>query len=333
MSGLDALVATVSMFSRGLAPVETGPIPDEDCAECHAAIVAEWAESRHALAWTNGIFQREFKRDPLDWCVRCHAPLAPGSAASVDAASAQGVTCVVCHVREGRMVAREKRADSPHDTVVLADYGGAAWCGGCHEFNFPKVDADRQVRAYTEHPMQATVTEFRTGARADTVGECYGCHGNTPEGHRLPGGHDLGVLQHAISLDVCRAGRELEFRVENIGAGHKLPTGDVHRTFRLRAWRSTAPASIWEAFIGRAFEPAEGEGKRIRLETSLAPAESRTYALKPRALGGVDAEPINVELRYIYTADEEPTERNHPGEPTHVVVHERRFLPKDLPPC
>lgn len=333
MSSLDALVTAVSMFSHGLAPVVPGAVAEGDCAECHEAIVAEWQESRHASAWTNGIFQREFKRDPLDWCVRCHAPLAPGNAASVDAVSAQGITCAVCHVREGRIVSRSKRAKSPHDTIALPDFGDASFCSGCHEFSFPVVDEDRQVRAYTEHPMQTTFSEFRAGSRADTPGECLGCHGNTPAGHRMSGGHDLAAVQHAISLAACRLGDNVELRVANVGAGHKLPTGDVHRTFRLRAWRSTAPASLWEAFIGRAFQPTEGQGKRIRLETSLVPEESRAYSIDPRALLGQPGEPVNVELRYIYTADEEPTERNHPGEPTHVVVHELRFSPTELSPC
>src|SRR5882757_4354139 len=43
------------------------------CATCHAEIVAEWSTSRHALAWTNGIFQREYSEQPLAWCVNCHA--------------------------------------------------------------------------------------------------------------------------------------------------------------------------------------------------------------------------------------------------------------------
>lgn len=89
----------------------------------------------------------------------------------------------------------------------------------------------------------------------------------------------------------------LRLAVASVGAGHALPTGDVHRHLVLRAWRSSSPATLWEAFIGRAFEPAEDGGRRVRLDTSLRPLESRTWELSLGDLGGDRAEPVNVELR------------------------------------
>ncbi|MDP2315579.1 MAG: multiheme c-type cytochrome [Pseudomonadota bacterium] len=328
-----------ALFSRGLAPVDLGATPDADrtaaaCATCHADISAEWARSRHHLAWTNGIFQREYRRQPLDWCVRCHAPLATGGAASVGPVEAEGVSCAVCHVRDGRMVAARAREGSPHDTVAVAGFDSAALCEGCHQFAFPVVNEDSTVTRYTEHPMQDTVAEFRAGAHAGTPRECLGCHGNTPAGHRFPGGHDLAAVQHAAALDVCAARPgELRLRVTNVGAGHNLPTGDLHRHFQVRAWRSTAPTALFEAFIGRAFEPAPDAGKQVRVDTSIPPLQSATWEVKLRALGGAADEPVNVELRYVYTADEEPTARNAPGEPTYLVVHEQRVDPAKVPAC
>lgn len=328
-----------ALFHRGLAPVELGATPAEQrsaaaCAGCHAAEHAEWAQSRHAVAWTNGIFQREFLREPLDWCVRCHAPLAPGDLHSVDAVSAEGVSCAVCHLRDGRMLAATKRPDSPHDTVAVAGFGSAAYCEGCHQFAFPVVEEDGSVHRYTEHPMQDTVAEFRAGAHKDRPGECLGCHGNTPAGHRLPGGHDLGALQHAAELSVCRPDRRsLRVTMRNVGAGHKLPTGDLHRAFRVRAWRSTNPVAFWEGFVGRAFVPAPDQGKVVTLETSLPPLASRSWDVPLADLGGTPEEPVNIELRYIYTADELPTARNDPGEPTYAVVHALRVAPTAAARC
>ena len=326
------------LFSRGLAPIDPGVEDPADrsaaaCAECHPVQTAEWEESRHRAAWTNGIFQREFIREPLNWCVRCHAPLATGGADSVDMVAAEGVGCAVCHLREGRMLAASKRADSPHETVEVEGFGSAAFCEGCHEFAFPVV-VEGQVRAYTDHPMQATVSEFRAGALSQRAGECYGCHGDTPGGHRFPGGHDPSAVAHAAEVSLCRSGKDtLRVQITNAGAGHHLPTGDLHRHFRLRAWRSTAPVSMFEAFIGRAFEPASDAGKIVRVDTSIRPLETREWTVSPRALGGAPGEAVNVELRYVYTADEEPTERNDPGEPVHIVVWSTRVMPTEVERC
>lgn len=309
------------LFDQGLSPVDAGPGADADCASCHAEIAAEWATSRHALAWTNGTFQREYKREPLDWCVRCHAPLATGSADSVGPVEAQGVTCAVCHQRDGRFLSAATSAASPHQTEVVANFASSQLCEGCHEFTFPFVDDDHAVRRLTDLPMQTTVSEFRASPYAGLPGECLFCHGATPFGHALPGGRDLPSLQHAAELTACapRPGH-LRLTVRNHGAGHRIPTGDVHRHFQLRAWRSSAPATMFEVFIGRTFEVVEGAGKKIVRNTSIDPLDSRTWNLRVASLGGLETEPVNVELRYVYTADEEPTERNHPGEPTFAIV-------------
>lgn len=339
LAGAGAHADVRALFHRGLAPVDLGATPAQErpvaaCGGCHPDHVREWSESRHAVAWTNGIFQREYLREPLDWCVRCHAPLAPGGPDTVDVVAAEGVSCAVCHLRDGKMLSSARAEGSPHDTEVVEGFASAEACAGCHQFSFPFVDDDHQVRRYTDHPMQDTVAEFRAGAHAGRPGECLGCHGNTPAGHRLPGGHDLGALQHALSLEVCRVSpRALRLTLTNAGAGHKVPTGDLHRAVRLRAWRSSSPTALWETFVGRAFGPAPDAGKVVVVDTTLSPLASRAYEVDPRRLGGSPDEPVNVELRYIYTADEIPTDRNHPGEDTYAVVHERRLLPDEAAPC
>ncbi len=314
-----------ALFSQGLAPVSLGATPPEErgvaaCEGCHAGIVAEWRGSRHAAAWTNGIFQREFKPRPLDWCVHCHAPLAPAGVASVDTVAAEGVSCAVCHLREGEILAAARGDDSPHHTRVMGDYDSERLCAGCHQFNFPVVEANGEVKRYTDHPMQDTVAEFRAGPYAGLEQACWSCHGKF--GHSLPGAHALGALQHAATLERCwEDRRQLRVTVTNSGAGHKLPSGDLHRHLILRVWRASEPARLWEAFIGRAFEPAPDAGKRVRLDTAILPLESRVWRVAVGELGGGRAEPVSIELRYIYTEDEIPTPQNDPGEPTSVVVH------------
>ncbi|MSP55604.1 MAG: hypothetical protein EXR69_08380 [Myxococcales bacterium] len=326
-----------SLFTRGLAPLDLGRTltADQDaqtCRDCHTAIWEEWQQSQHGQAWTNGIFQREFRTQPLDWCVRCHAPLAVGGADSVGPIPAQGVSCAVCHIRDGKMLASSKRAGSPHDTEVVAGLETAEYCGGCHQFNFPIVTPEKQVNAYTSHPMQDTVAEFHAGARSGQAGQCMGCHGNTPAGHRFPGAHAEGVLEHALSMTVCKAGSEVEVALTNRGAGHNVPTGDLHRHLLLRVWKSTAPERLYEARIGRLFEAAPDGGKVVSEDTSIRPSETRRWRVPVRALGG-GAEPINMDLRYVYTVDERPLAANDPGEPTAVVVLAKRAALAELERC
>jgi Cytochrome c554 and c-prime len=327
LAGADG--PTAPLFTVGLAALDLGGTAEGDrsaaaCLECHSAVHGEWSQSRHSVAWTNGIFQREYQSRPLSWCVHCHAPLADEGALQVEGVAAEGVNCAVCHLRDGQVLAAARAESSPHDTRVVEGFGDASFCAGCHQFNFPLIEADGSVVRYTDHPMQSTVSEYREGPYSGRPGDCLACHGRSPARHRFPGAHSLGALQHAAELRLCQAGRgRLRLTVRNTGAGHDLPTGDLHRHLVLRAWRPSAPTALWETVIGRSFEPAPGGGKQVRTKTSIPPKEERSYDVATRTLGGEAGEPVRVELRYVYTADELPSERNDPGEPTSVVVIER----------
>lgn len=290
----------------------------ESCRGCHAAEHAEWAGSRHGAAWTNGIFQREYSAEPRAWCVNCHAPLTvqqAGLAAGDSRLADQGVNCAACHVRGGALVSSGKSARSPHATVVDKSFSSAAMCADCHQFTFPVLDPrDGEALRFTEHPMQSTVADFLEGPYATSPAGCLTCHA-TAAGHGFPGGHDLDMLHAAISASWCRSerrdGREgndgsgapsdVIVEVANSGAGHRVPTGDIHRHMVARLWRSSAPESTFEAFFGRRYEPAPGGGKRITWDSSLAPGQRRRFvvpersllpAVHPEATTPVAAEPI-----------------------------------------
>jgi hypothetical protein len=139
------------------------------------------------------------------------------------------------------------------------------------------------------------------------------------------------MLRHALALDVCRDGAAVVATLENRGAGHHVPTGDVHRHVNLRAWRSSAPERLVEAFLGRRFEPEDDGGKRTTWDSTLAPGARQALRLDPRALG--DDGPLRVDVRFVYTADENPAAGRDPGEPTATVVHDLTVRPEELPPC
>ncbi len=331
------------------------------CADCHEAHYRDWQTSRHAMAWSNGIFQREFKQSPKTWCVHCHAPLTPqveayraGRSGLVDRADRadradlinEGVNCAACHIRAGRIVARERSPDSPHDTLIAADFGSPAFCGDCHQFNFPVFDHDGRAVRSSPHPMQATVSQFLAAKRAGQLprlpdsapgasGElptsCLDCHAQGESGHAFRGAHEPAMLTRALAFSVCRRADTAVIDVENRGAGHNVPTGDIHRHLTVRAWRSSAPERLFDAFIGRRFSPDQAGGKRTTWDSTLAPGAHKRYQIELAKLGGEPDEPIAFELRYVYLRDEHP--RHDPGEPSFHVVSELRLPAAEMTPC
>jgi hypothetical protein len=280
------------------------------CAGCHPAEHAEWSTSRHAAAWVDPIFQAEFARGRPAWCVGCHAPLAPDPLAvdDTDAKASQGVGCAACHLRDGRMVSLHAAPGSPHDTAIDPAFGTTALCARCHEFSFPILGARGQLERYTDEPMQATVSQFLQSGLAGAM-DCADCHAATGAGHAFPGSHDPAMVASALEISLCHAalGGELVVELTNRGAGHNVPTGGVHRHMVLRAWRSTSPEQLWEAYLGRRFRALPGGGKETVLDTTLAPDERRRFRIPRDRLGPGDEpteEPINVELRYVYALDE-----------------------------
>ncbi len=254
----------------GARPIDPGPaaatlLDAAGCATCHATIAAEWRTSRHALAWTNGLFQREYRQHPEPWCVNCHAPLTTQQAElrAMPAAhphADQGVDCATCHVRGGALISTRRRPGSPHATVVDPTFGSPAFCADCHQFTFPVLDDAGQVTAMTAHPMQTTVASFAAGPYA-AKGDCMQCHGSKTN-HGWAGGHDPGMVGAALEVAWCRApAGTARLTITNAAAGHSVPTGDVGRHMVLRAWRSSTPGAMFDVFLGRRFEAAPDGGE------------------------------------------------------------------------
>jgi hypothetical protein len=343
LAALAARLAVLAapLFSVGLAPIADATTPakwrsEKTCATCHPAQAAEWSHSRHAVAWTNAIFQREYRQQPLTWCVHCHAPLASqfaevqrGGGPLAD----EGVTCAVCHVRGGQILARQKHPTSPHQTQVLADFGSASFCAGCHQFNFPLFGADGQVKGYSAFPMQNTVAQFARGPHRDK--RCGDCHARSPSGHTFPGAHDANMLRTALKYSLCRQGGAVRVTLHNAGAGHNVPTGDVHRHILVRLWRSSSPERLYEYSLTRRYEPVAGGGKRTVLDTTLPAGATRTLSVPLVQLGPAAAadEPLSFELRYVYTIDEFPFRGHELQEPTYESFASARLLPDQLPLC
>ena len=324
----------------GLQPIATGTtdpalLDATTCRGCHAEAYAEWAGSRHGQAWDNGLFRREYREQPRQWCVNCHAPTDAqvDELATADGPLAsQGVSCAACHVRGGRLVARKRSHASPHDTVADASFGSAAFCADCHQFTFPRLDRGGEPIDLSRHPMQDTVAQFARGPYAGTH-DCLDCHAATRGGHGFAGAHDPGMLARALSTQLCMAGDRVRVVLENRGAGHNLPTGDIHRHIVARVWRASAPEALFEIFIGRRYEDDPAGGKRTTWDSTLAPRQRRAFEVALSKLAGELDEPVRLEVRYVYTADERPARDRDPGEPTTMLLTSERHALSDLPRC
>jgi cytochrome c554/c'-like protein len=311
------------------APAGAALLDAAGCATCHAAIAGEWAASRHALAWTNGIFQREYAARPLAWCVNCHAPLTTQQAGLF---RDRGVDCATCHVRGGALISARKRPGSPHATVEDRSFGSPAFCADCHQFPFPVLGAAGEVTRMTAHPMQTTVASFRAGPYAGERDGCLACHGSRAN-HAFLGGHDPGMLAAALEVAWCARPGGLEVSVRNATAGHTVPTGDIHRHMNLRIWRSSAPEALFEAFYGRRFDPADDGGKRTVWDSTIAPEATRRHTLTLAELGGEPDEPINLELTYVFLEAEHPRPGQAPSEPSTASIVRWRAAPAAIAPC
>ncbi|MGC4095375.1 MAG: multiheme c-type cytochrome [Polyangiaceae bacterium] len=114
---------------RDQSPVFTAEelMNPELCRTCHEGHYDEWSNSMHAYASRDPVFLAMNRRGIEetggalgDFCVRCHAPLAVRTGATVDGsnleslpASLQGVTCYFCH--------NASRVEGTHNNPVQLD--------------------------------------------------------------------------------------------------------------------------------------------------------------------------------------------------------------------
>lgn len=254
----DARLRLLDLFPSAGGPVSHGPAPRglsgvgvEDCAPCHAEIAAEWASSAHARSWTDVIFQAEYKLTPEPFCRRCHAPLVQepagedsASRARADTLARRGIDCAVCHVRGGRVLGVRGRGDSDHAAASDARLATSAFCGSCHQFNFPAPEPGRRPRYHPGRPLQNTLREWEQSRHSDKP--CQACHMPRTAGERSsadrPRAHrdhafrtfeDRAFMASAVTVKASarRRGDKIEVTVTVMpGAiGHAFPTGDMFR--------------------------------------------------------------------------------------------------------
>ena len=298
------------------------------CVSCHPSQAREHFVSRHAGAWTNDLFRHEYDPSPKAWCVSCHAPDVPETARSAPPAglAKPGVGCTSCHIRDGQLVSRTRSPQSIHATRTDPEFGGAAMCSSCHQFNFPVLGEGGTLDHYTALPMQNTVAEYR--ASGSTL-SCSSCH--MRRGHQFVGSHDKDTLRRALDIELCRSSKGVVVVVDNRGTAHNVPSGGVHRHIAVSVWRSSAPSRVWLTRLGRTFGPRADGSKRLASDTTIPAGQRRSFAVDAAKLGGSAAAPINVRFDYVFQAPDAVDPATAP-EPT-LSFWERRVRLADLPRC
>ena len=109
------------------------------CGKCHADIYEEWKESDHSNAYSDNAFRLATSDHAFQDCLGCHAPVSihnPGVPTARGAIREEGVTCVSCHYKQGRLTGpvEPTAALVPHEVGVEKEFfATSALCGVCHQ--------------------------------------------------------------------------------------------------------------------------------------------------------------------------------------------------------
>lgn len=242
---------------RGIASVSA-----KECGRCHREIYREWAGSMHARAWTEPYFQVDFKYDgSLQICLNCHTPLvnqqqdlvlgfrdrdkfdpilAPNPAYDASLRD-EGVTCAVCHIRNGRIVGPFPTDRAPHPVEHDPEMSkGIKPCLKCHVVSGKRWDTFYAI------PPCGTVAEIDAGGQAMDCVDCHmpavvrpaaeGMSARKGRRHLFQGGHHPERVKESLRVEHRLEKDELVVTLTNVGAAHYLPTGtpDRHLTLELK---------------------------------------------------------------------------------------------------
>lgn len=110
-----------------------------DCGACHVQQYHEWRSSAHARAWSSSVFARRTDGYRFTACLPCHAPTTALAGPPLELRAhfrSDGVTCVVCHLKDGRLAGPVAATALVHPHPVAVDeptYRDSRLCGLCHE--------------------------------------------------------------------------------------------------------------------------------------------------------------------------------------------------------
>jgi len=358
-------------------PIDTASAPSmfstlsaEECMGCHSDFYDEWATTIHSQAWTDPYFQVDWKFDgSLQICKNCHIPLDRQQEYLVTGfyddekfdpilkpnpdfdkkLQHEGITCNVCHLRNGKILGVLNTNNAPHPVEQIRNANQI--CVNCH------VVSGKRWDTFFKMPPCGTVAEIkipRGEAVAETAEEmsveyiaslqCVECHmpaveraiaegGNvrTVRQHTWRGGHDPDMVKQGLTInfkqkiDVDKNDTSFVISLTNSGAAHYLPTGtpDRHLTVQLRALDKNGSVILeknyklkrtvmWRPFIVDLWD------------TRLPRDEKRDYILEVDNIGEVAY--VDAEVRYHLLDDARRRRIGYENKtPIHYPVFQQQF--------
>lgn len=344
-----ALVVLLFCSAAATAAPDLEPISSAElCGACHRAIQEAWKTSAHSRAMESRLYQdalelveSDFGESARRQCLGCHTPLGVhlGDFSLKQKVSWEGVTCDYCHsMRSVSVEGTNPRATLQYSLTKSGPLKEAFPVG--HEAVFSEVHTTSQVCAPCHEYRNAlglqvmgTYSEWQHSKYAQENVQCQSCHMGRVEGdvvdprvrrsgagvnlHEMPGGHSLEQLNKAVrmSLSAKRAGDRMEISVvlQNVGAGHHVPTGSPMRQLILQldadAYRGD---DLHETRVYRqVIADADGKvvdhehlaflrGAKVVSDTRLAPGEERTENFSLPLAAGVAVQ-VKATLSYYYS--------------------------------
>lgn len=307
------------------------------CAECHNKMHDEWQGSAHSRAASGARYRkmREHAGPAGAGCDDCHAPLAK-QARPGDLAAAEGVTCEVCHSIKA---ATAKRTGAGFELNLgrvkygpLCDakdhyfhrmgcsplHAEATLCASCHLYYRP-LPGGGELPVFTEYdewhegPFQARECQscHMPGERTE-VADGAGVRDNVGHHGWLGAKRDLRARALAATAVVTAVGGKLrvDARVENVGAGHHVPTGLPERRIVVRATTLAAGGAqhaTAERAFGRILVDAAGKpvpfyaAVRVAADERIPSKQSRAAQLE---LEAPEAGELRLEVVWVPIAEE-----------------------------
>lgn len=327
VAGRDSAHARAQPWEHAIPAQKTpnglSTIRASECGKCHVAVYEEWRSTAHALALRDPQFQAEWKKDEHLWlCLNCHTPLEnqqerlvtglvggdfrrpvtrPNDRFDVNLRH-EGITCAVCHVRDGSVVGPGFGGNAPHPVTSGRDALSSSACERCH--NVQGRLSNVLVCSFT------TGDEWRASGVSENGTGCVDCHmppvsrplvegGPVRRARRhtwmgagiakLPELSDSTQVNYVAGYDVeVRARRAsakdgavevvVDAAITNARAGHDVPTGDVERFITLElTLRDGDNAPLWRRVerIGETWQWYP-EAKQIS-DNTLKPGERREF--------------------------------------------------------
>ncbi|MDP2682222.1 MAG: multiheme c-type cytochrome [Deltaproteobacteria bacterium] len=261
------------------------PYPQE-CGQCHKNQYKDWKESFHNKAVSPGLLgQINHEKDPdfARSCYFCHAPMAEQSEVIFPSPLAgdgqgegiktpsfdnrlklSGVSCVVCHLREGKIYGPPAKSPPPYPSPASGEgkrEGGqkahngfiekgfferAEFCAACHQ-----LDEGYELNGKV---IVNTYREWEESIYSKNNITCQKCHMPDRQ-HLFRGIHDKEMVLRGVRIESVRHEKGVRLIITNSGAGHYFPTYAtplvIVKGFMLDKSGKAIPSSVKKAFIGR----------------------------------------------------------------------------------